>query len=359
MIDVERLPRLIDSGVWDAGHVQGIALDLEESSIYFSFTTMLVKRSLDGKLLGTVEGIAGHLGCLAFNWQDKKVYASLEYKQDQIGRSIYNKLGKTDQPPVEDGFYVAIFDGSKINRAGMDAEKDGVMRTVFLPEVLADYKAEVRHGNDILLHRYGCSGIDGITFGPPFGSPNGEEKLYVAYGIYGDVMRNDNDYQIILCYDISDWGEYAEPLYQRSMSRKGPLHPDAKYFVFTGNTTYGIQNLEYDPHTSHWFCAVYRGNKTHFPNNDLYIIDGTIKPQMKRLKGIPDEWGLELQLWQQGISHDSGIYSWQSEHGTTGLFSLGNGYFYISHPGKNEQGQYSLVHLYRWTGVPPCPFEMV
>ena len=48
----------------------------------------------------------------------------------------------------------------------------------------------------------GLLGIDGISFGPAFGAPKGSKPyLNVAYGIYGDTTRSDNDYQVILNYD--------------------------------------------------------------------------------------------------------------------------------------------------------------
>ena len=49
-------------------------------------------------------------------------------------------------------------------------------------------------------HRYGCSGIDGTTFGPAFGQKDGKQYLYVAYGIYGDINREDNDKMMSLFF---------------------------------------------------------------------------------------------------------------------------------------------------------------
>ena len=46
------LPRNIYSGIWDAGHIQGIALDTEHEHIYMSFTTVLVKADLQGNVIG-------------------------------------------------------------------------------------------------------------------------------------------------------------------------------------------------------------------------------------------------------------------------------------------------------------------
>ncbi|MBR4889311.1 MAG: hypothetical protein IKU17_09215, partial [Clostridia bacterium] len=64
---------------WNAGHVQGIAVDKERKFMYYSFTTCLVKSDLDGNVIGSVKGLAGHLGCIAYNYKDGKIYGSLEY----------------------------------------------------------------------------------------------------------------------------------------------------------------------------------------------------------------------------------------------------------------------------------------
>jgi len=215
-------------------HIQGIAVDNERKYMYSSFTTCLIKTDMEGNIIGSVKGLAGHLGCIAYNYEDGRVYGSLEYKHDQIGAGL---IKDSDVNDVEDGFYIAIFDVEKIDRLDMDAEKDGIMTAVFLKEVLDDYNAEG--------HRLGCSGIDGTTFAPVVGSENAKMYLHVAYGIYSDLEREDNDYQVILRYDTSDWNKYEKALEQGNMHRQGPEKPDSKYFVYTGNTTFGIQNLEY------------------------------------------------------------------------------------------------------------------
>ena len=103
---VRDLPRSIYTGLWRAGHVQGIALDTERKHIYYSFTTMLVKTDLQGRVIGTVTGLLGHLGCIDFNDEDGRLYGSLEYKNDAIGKGIMRQE-KSDKT-LQDGFYVAI-----------------------------------------------------------------------------------------------------------------------------------------------------------------------------------------------------------------------------------------------------------
>ena len=157
--------------------------------MYFSFTTTLLKTDMQGNLLGSVEGMTGHLGCMTLNPDDGRLYASIEYKHDAIGKGILNKLEgvRNDE---QTGFYVAVFDVDRIDRIGMNAEKDDVMKTVYIKEAVDDYYAKVSNNGQELEHRFGCSGIDGVTFAPAFGqSRDGKKYLYVAYGIYGDTLR--------------------------------------------------------------------------------------------------------------------------------------------------------------------------
>ncbi|MEE2048356.1 hypothetical protein Q7689_34050, partial [Nocardiopsis tropica] len=117
-------PLSVDGGAWPSGHVQGAALDEEKGHMYFSFTDTVVKTDLDGRVIGTVTGLTGHLGDLDFNDRDGRVYGSLEYK-------------------AAEAFYIAIFDGDRITRPGMDAEDDRVLTTVHLDEVVEDYTADM------------------------------------------------------------------------------------------------------------------------------------------------------------------------------------------------------------------------
>src|SRR5690606_40310928 len=101
-----------------------------------------------------------------------------------------------------------------------------IFRTVSLPEVVSDYTADVNgdgrfdgddgrySGNEAASsdHRYGCSGIDGVSFGPRFGAVDGPAYLTVAYGIYGNTARSDHDHQVLLQFDIGDRQRSARPL---------------------------------------------------------------------------------------------------------------------------------------------------
>ena len=337
------------------GHIQGIAHDLQ-GNIYCSFTTELIKYAPDGALIGSVTGLTGHLGCLA-SGEDGRIWGSLEYKNDSIGQGIRSRVGGAFSG---NGFYAVIFDGSKIDRMNMDAAADGVMTAVYLAEVVADYEYEAPlTGGGVLKHRFGCSGIDGMTFAPAPGDPEGKKLLCVAYGIYRDVNRADNDYQVILTYDVENWAEYARPLCETEMHTGGPAAPDGKYFIFTGNTTFGVQNLEYDTDHGRMVMAVYNGKKPLYPNHPMYIADWKAAPVHQRLRGFGDGTeGDVISLWRAGMyDEDSGIFGWEFPFGSTGMICLGGGQWLFSHPAKSEEGFSSEIVEHRWTGRTPEGFR--
>ncbi len=354
------LPNSIYSGKQGAMHVQGVVVDKVNGYVYFSFTDKLVKMDLSGKLIGSVTGFVGHLGDLDFA-DDGKIYGSLEYKNDAIGKGIKKELGV--ETVGEDGFYIAIFDPSRIVRPNMDAEKEDLLSTVYIKEAVMDYTTVVKVGDTKKEHRFACSGIDGVAFAPSIGSSKDSKKfLYVAYGVYGDTSRNDNDHQVILKYDVSDWKKYAQKLSQAKLHQSGPKKPSDKYFVKTGNTRYGIQNLAYDSYTGNLFAAVYKGSKTQFPNYDLFVIDGKKKPEQSQISSDNEIIQVKtLSLLNAGtIDTNSGIRGWAFKWGATGLWPLGDGLFYISHNEKTKDGQQeTTIYKYKWVGNEKKAFELV
>ena len=347
------LPQTIYTGKWRGGHIQGIAIDRERRYLYCSFTTELVKLDMKGNVIGSVKGFTGHLGCLAYNAEDGRIWASLEYKNDFIGRGILDRLGIENE--IKNAFYVAIFDGEKITRPNMDAEKDGVMTTVWLREPTEDYLATWEEDGVKKEQRHGCSGIDGITFAPAFHGTG--MRLLVAYGVYGDLSRSDNDYQVLLSYDPAALAPYETVLSADNIHTSGPAHCENRYFVFTGNTNFGVQNLEYDAFTGDIFMAVYRGHKEQYPNYSLFVIDGSVPPRTETLLGCGGETGEVLSLKEAGLSDGQyGIYGYNFKYGSTGMFSLGDGQFYFSED-HGEGGEFeSTIRLYRYTGAVPAPF---
>ena len=349
-------PLSVYTGLQGKHHVQGIAVDKENGYIYFSFTTKLIKMDFKGNLIGSVEGLTGHLGCLTMNPADGRIYGSLEYKNDVIGRGIAGE----NATKRDNAFYVAIFDPDKITRPNMNGEKDGVMTCVYLKEVVDDFEAVVVNKGKKFEHRYGCSGIDGVTFAPKVGRKGGKMLLYVSYGIYGDVKRSDNDYQVLRAYDTSKWRKYEQPLSQENMHKRGPTKCKDIYFVYTGNSDWGIQNLAYDPATGNTFAAVYKGKKREFPNYSLFMFDWRKRAKKVQLRGHDGNViGKTIALATEGLYDEkTGVYGWNFNFGATGFCPLGNGYFYISHP-SSKPLQSCTAKLYKWTGAPDAPFYSV
>lgn len=344
-----QLPKKIFSSYQGGCHCQGIAVDAQKGYIYYSFTTKLVKADLHGNIIGSVDGLIGHLGCIDFCEQDGKVYGSLEYKNDIIGREILKTL-KMSEAEIKNAFYCVIFDVDRIERMNMNAEADGIMRAVYLPQVVEDFEACVSLDGVSLPHRYGCSGIDGLAWGPKWGSTDGKEFLRICYGVYGDTDRKDNDYQVILSFDAENWWDtVARPLKQSDMHKSG-ARSISKCFVKTGSTNWGIQNLEYDAYKKRWMLAVYRGSKPHFPNYDMFFISADSVPVSAKHSAY-DEQILELPLYNEGIYFP---------YGSTGMYAFGNGYYYFSQHGyHSEHGQYTNAVLYRATSHDDAPFQAV
>lgn len=348
-----RLPLTQNGGTWDAGHVQGVAVDLDSGYIYYSFTNLLAKYDLEGRLIGTLVGWTGHLGDLAFNPADGKLYGSLEYKADEA-------------------FYIAVIDVAGLDRIGVEASQSALFQTIHLAEVAGDYAADMdgdgRFDGDTAAtrdHRYGASGIDGVAFGPRFGRTDGASLLTVAYGVYGDAARADNDHQILLQYDIADWGRYARPLSETAPHREGPAAVDGKYFVRTGNTTYGVQNLAYDAEAGRWFMGVYQGRKPAFPNYLLFAVEASAQPVRGDLVGVPGtgaqgwEQGLILPLAEDGLEDSAtGLRGWRWK-ADVGLEPVGRGLFYLATNSGGKGRQTADITLMRWTGDPEGPFAPV
>lgn len=351
------LPLTQHGGSWDSGHVQGIAVDRRGGYIYYSFTNLLAKYDFSGNLVGTLTGWTGHLGDLDFNAADGKVYGSLEYKKDEA-------------------FYIAVIDVARIDRVGINARDVDILRTVYLPEVVADYTADVNgdgsfdgddgkyHDNVTASpdHRYGCSGIDGVSFGPQFGSSSGPQLLTVAYGVYGNTTRSDNDHQVLLQYDVTDWHRLARPLVESAPHHSGPEAVHGKYFVLTGNTSYGVQNLAYDAAQQRWFMGVYQGKKSSFPNYLMFAVDASAAPMRGDLVGVraqsSDQWeqGSLLPLADAGLKDaGTGIRGWNQKV-DVGIQPAGDGLFYLVENFKKEGKQSATLQLVRWTGDVQQPF---
>ena len=300
-------------------HIQGLALDKKEKCLYCSFTSAFFKCDLEGNVIGSVTGINGHLGAMTYEPKSKKVYASLEIKDDEIGRGVSDALGAERHEKAASRFYIAEIDVRKIDRLEVPFEEAMTLHPI--EEVAKDYLDTVEVNGVTLEHKYGCSGMDGVAIAPGFGAKGKEKFLYVAYGVYGDTTRVDNDYNILLCFKMDDLAK--------------PVH---KYFVKTGNTRYGVQNMTYDADSERLYLAVYKGSKSQYPNYSLFSLDIHQKPFMGKLENVPYE---ENEVEQVSVTEGS-FFKW----GSTGLYSFGDGRWYISKNGKKDGYQFSDVTLF-------------
>ena len=343
--------------------------------MYMSFTSRFVKTDMQGNILASIDRIQGHLGAMTFNPETRKVYASLECKDDEIGAGIAKTLNVNTVSRADSRFFIAIIDVDRLEGIGMDPEGNEVLRTVCIKKAVEDYAFRSKSGD--FEHRYGCSGIDGVTIGPAIGKPEAarygrrsagkpaadEKYLYVGYGIYGDTDRTDNDYQVIHRYSLKELEKYARPVIFGETHHDGPEKPEKEYFLRTGNTNYGIQNFAYDEYTDCFFLAVYKGRKADFPNYSLFAFKALQQPFKAALTGGRDKKKvLQLSLVKPeepyfinpSVDETTGITGWRFRWGSTGLCPLGRGLWYISENGKDRETgkEYCRARLYRWSTKP-------
>ena len=331
---------LASGGSWDIKHCQGMAIDQKNGYVYYSFTNTFVKCDFEGNAIGSITGIEGHLGDICFNEKDGKIYASLN-------------------PEGKKALYLAIIDVNKLKEMNVDAVKGSLIRTVHLTHVWEDFKAKVKNNDKTYKRRYGISGTDAICFGPSFETGKGH-YLTISCGTTPQTERTDNDYQVLIQYDVTGWwSKYGQPLSYDEVHHIGPKEMHGKFFVYTGNTYYGVQTMTYFDELNLWFLNVYTTRKENFPKYKLFIVDGDIKPKEKALKGQAEKDVQKvLTLYKDGNFHEStGIYGWNAAEGARGMEYLFNGLFYIIHPYKTWYGkQTAVAYLYVWEPSEADPF---
>ena len=166
---------------------------------------------------------------------------------------------------------------------------------------------------------------------------------------------------MLLQYDTTDWRRYERPLTEAAPHHSGPTAVHGKYFVRTGNTTYGVQNLAYDEAQQRWFLGVYKGTKPSFPNYLLFAVDARTPPTSGDLIGVPgpggkgSERGLLLALADDGLADAAtGIRGW-NQKADVGLQPVGHGLFYLAVNSGTRGKQTGNLTLHRWTGTPAAP----
>ncbi|KQY60064.1 hypothetical protein ASD11_11240 [Aeromicrobium sp. Root495] len=321
-------------------HVQGIVVDRENKFIYWSFKDWLYKTNFSGDVVASVTGLGGHLGDLTLDAESGKIYGSLTRKDIN-------------------GFFLAVIDGKDLTGLGQRADETDGVSMVYMPDVTNDYLEDVNgdgtFDGDVAEtpdHRYGTSGIDGIALGPALDGSD-EEMVTVAYGIFENEARSDNDYQVLLQFTPATLAEYAQPV-SSSPASDGPESPAGKYFVYTGNTRYGVQNLAFDPWLDRYLLAVYEGPKPSFPNYTLFSIPARTPATTQKLRGLGGETGSVVKLAPDGLRDGgTGVRGWRFD-AALGLESLGGGYFYTA-TGETAEGAATLT-LRRWAFDAQDPF---
>lgn len=341
IIDV--LPLSLSSGAYDVRHCQGMAIDIYKGYVYYSYTDTFVKCDLEGNVVGTITGIKGHLGDVCFNESDGRIYGS------------YN-------PPGKKALYTAIIDVDNLNKTGLKAVDCGLIRTVHLKEVFKDFSATVKIKQTQFKRRYGVSGTDGVCFGPSFSTGKGS-YFTVACGLTPQTNRSDNNYQILIQYNVKNWWDhYSRPLSFTEFHHSGPDKHNGKFFVYTGNTNYGVQTMTYCKELNLWFLNVYPTTKNTFKKYNMYIVDGDVRPWKEILKGQPERNDEQyvLALYQDGEKDKkTGIYGWYASLGNKGMTYISDGLFYIIHPFVTwYKKQTAVAYLYVWDPDDSDPFTL-
>jgi len=297
-------------------HLQGIAVDDELKYMFFSYTSALaIIEIATGELVASCGGFGqgsfgtpggSHLGCI--DYYDGYIYGSLEYKEP----------GKK--------FFLAIFDVERMLDAGIDVSvseqdmEEPICTAVLLEEPTRDFRAPIdttlfsgqdefghatNEGNN--GHYFACSGIDGVSMGKWPGGTDDEIYMIVAYGVYqfSSSARNDNTYNVLEYYKLSDiWNEdgsqtqwnksytYTDGIHQNWAQDEAAWLSAAKtLYVYTGNTSYGSQNIEYEWDTGD--VVLYTYGNTDGMGGTYYEVDGSVEPELKTLnlgQHSSDEW---------------------------------------------------------------------
>ncbi len=197
-------------------HVQGFTTDGEY--VYWSFTDSLVKTNLNNTVIAQIPVFGGHLGDI--DYYEGKLYASL--------------LGQPRPGDAWDAwteFYINVYDAE----------------TLALEDTICLVPCYEMHENPE-QHR-GFRGVDGVALRA---GADGKPELWVACASHPEERYDE---QVLLRFSMD-----------------GKLL-DTKCFK-TGNTTFGIQNLEYEEDTGYFWFSTYgsRFNPENKPMN-LFCVD--------------------------------------------------------------------------------------
>lgn len=226
-------------------HLQGFSSG--NGYMYWSFTDSLVKTTLSGTVKCQVEIRGGHLGdCDYYNG---KIYASF------LGNALPGHAWEDWT-----SFKIYVFDADDLH----------VVDIINL-DICDEYKRITCTPEDTR----GFQAVDGVCFAPD--PISGETKMFVACALYTDEKYSS---QIIL--QLTPEGVY-----------------ETEYHIPTGNTVYGIQNLDYDAENKEFWFTAYGASQPYQPKETLYCISGDLK-EIKRKYRFSSPYGFEC-LGKEGF----------------------------------------------------------
>ncbi len=195
-------------------HLQGFTTDNE--FVYWSFTDSLVKTNLNNTVIAQVPVLGGHLGDI--DYYGGKIYASL------MGNALRGEpWGQWTS------FHIDVFDCD----------------TLALEKMIRLDPCYKMHAN--IPENHGFRGIDGVAVKS---GADGRPELWVAAAL---ETAPEYDKQMLMHFNLD--GELIE----------------IKYFK-TGNTTFGIQNLDYEDDTGLFWFTTYGGHKEFQTNTGLFSV---------------------------------------------------------------------------------------
>lgn len=195
-----------------------------------------------------------------------------------------------------------------------------------------------------------------MGFGPRFGSTAEDWLLTVTHSRWPDGDRDDNNHQILVQYDPDVFDTYAEPYdISKPDPTSGPTEIDRQYFVYTGATRRGIQNLAYEPTLERWFLGVYAGSKPEFPNYTLFAVEAASQPVRQGLPGVGVD-GDTLPLAEDGLRDEATEIRGWLQKADVGLQAMGDGLYYLYTNSVVDGLQTATLTLNTWTDDPHAPF---
>lgn len=232
--------------------------------MYWSFTDSLVKTTMSGTMRAQTEVHGGHMGGL--DYFDGRIYASF------LGNALPGHAWEDWT-----AFRILVFDANDLR----------LIKSINL-DICDYYKSITCTPGDTR----GFQAIDGVAIAPD--PKTGDERMFVACALYtGEKYSN----QIILEFTLD--GEYI-----------------TEYHIPTGNTVFGIQNLDHDRTTGEFWFTTYGGSEPFMPRETLYCV----KPDLS------------------GVSRK---YRFSTPYG---FECIGNGEYYCSLQGGKNGDRYGIAY---------------